>query len=137
MNHKNVKTIVLTQVDGSINDAVNMHTGRILREAGLNTKVLEDSDIASGGVDLFCAGKKRFIAKGAKLGVHSWSGDNINADELPKNHPAHQYQLAYFTQMLGKKRGTDFYFYTLTSAPPESIHYMSEEELKNWKLKTN
>lgn len=133
-NHKNVKTIVLTQVDGSINDAVNMHTGRILREAGLHTKVLADSNIASGGVDLFCAGNKRTIIKGAKLGVHSWAGENIRADELPKDHPAHQYQIAYFTQMLGAKNGPDFYFYTLTSAPPETVHYMSDTELKDWKL---
>jgi hypothetical protein len=133
-NHKNVKTIVLTQVDGSINDAVNMHTGRILREAGLNTKVLADSNIASGGVDLFCAGTKRTIIKGAKLGIHSWAGGNIKADELPKDHPAHQYQLAYFTQMLGAENGPNFYFRTLTAAPPESIHYMSDKELKDWKL---
>ena len=136
-NHKNVKTIVLTNVDGSINDAVNMHTGRILREAGLNTKVLADSDIASGGVDLFCAGNKRIIIKGAKLGIHSWAGGDMKADELPKDHPAHQYQLAYFTQMLGEENGPNFYFHTLTSAPPESIHYMSDKELKDWKLSTN
>lgn len=133
-NHKNVKTIVLTQVDGSINDAVNMHTGRILREAGLNTKVLADSNIASGGVDLFCAGNKRTITKGAKLGVHSWAGENIKADELPKDHPAHQYQIAYFTQMLGAKNGPDFYFYTLSAAPPETVHYMSAKEMEDWKL---
>ncbi|WP_298520441.1 hypothetical protein [uncultured Kordia sp.] len=136
-NHKNVQTIVLTQVDGSINDAVNMHTGRILREAGLNTKVLSDSDIASGGVDLFCAGNKRIIEKGAKLGVHSWAGEDIKADELPKDHPAHQYQIAYFTQMLGAKNGPEFYFYTLSAAPPENIHYMSEKEIKDWKLQNN
>ncbi|WP_298421891.1 hypothetical protein [uncultured Kordia sp.] len=133
-NHKNVKTIVLTQIDGSINDAVNMHTGRILREAGLNTKVLVDSNIASGGVDLFCAGNKRTITKGAKLGVHSWAGENIKADELPKDHPAHQYQIAYFTQMLGEKNGPDFYFYTLSAAPPETVHYMSVKEMTDWKL---
>ncbi len=133
-NHKAVKTIVLTQVDGSINDAVNMHTGRILREAGLHTKVLSNSNIASGGVDLFCAGNKRTIENGAKLGVHSWAGEDIKADELPKDHPAHQYQIAYFKQMLGEKLGPAFYFYTLSAAPPEDIHYMSDTELKEWKL---
>ncbi|NER12827.1 hypothetical protein GWK08_05205 [Leptobacterium flavescens] len=133
-NHPEIKTITFTQVQGSVNDAVNLHTGRILREAGLNTKLLANSNIASGGVDLFAAGVKRHITKGAKLGVHSWAGENITADQLPEDHPAHQYQIAYFTQMLGKDLGPRFYFYTLSAAPAEDIHYMSEKEIEKWQL---
>lgn len=135
-NHPEVETIVLQDVRGSINDEVNMHTGRILREAGLNTKVLADSHIASGGVDLFAAGVSRTVVKGAKLGVHSWAGEDVKGDELPKEHPAHQYQLRYFRQMLGEKFGPDFYFYTLTSAPAEDIYYMSDKEIQEWTLST-
>ena len=107
-NHKEVKTIVLQNVPGSINDAVNMHTGRIIREAGLNTMVLSDSQISSGGVDLFCAGNERIVTKGARLGIHSWGGDGVSAHQVPKDHPAHQYQLAYFTMSLGKEKGPGF-----------------------------
>ena len=135
-NNPEVKTIVFNRVEGSINDEINMHTGRILREAGLNTKVLSDSDIASGGVDLFVAGVVRIVEKGAKLGVHSWEGGNLQGSKIPKDHPAHQYQLRYFSQMLGAKLGPDFYFYTLNAAPSESIHYMSDKEIKDWKLAT-
>ncbi len=134
--HPNVKTIVMENVRGSINDEVNMHTGRILREAGLNTKVLADSHIASGGVDLFASGVERTIVKGAKLGVHSWAGDDVTGDKLPKDHPAHQYQLKYFRQMLGNNFGPDFYFYTLSSAPADGMHYMSDQEIKDWTLAT-
>ena len=136
-NNPEVKTIVFNRVDGSINDEVNMHTGRILREAGLNTKVLSDSDIASGGVDLFAAGVERVVEKGAKLGVHSWEGDGLQANKIPKDHPAHQYQLRYFRQMLGEKLGPDFYFYTLNAAPADGMHYMSDQEIKDWKLATS
>lgn len=140
-NNPEVKTIVFNRVEGSINDEINMHTGRILREAGLNTKVLSDSDIASGGVDLFAAGVERIVEKGAKLGVHSWGGGpsegDLQANKIPKDHPAHQYQLRYFRQMLGAELGPDFYFYTLNAAPLESIHYMSDQEIKDWKLATS
>lgn len=71
-NHPNVKTLVLTSISGSVNDAVNMHTGRLVHEAKLNTKVLANSDIASSAVDLFCAGENRIVEKGAKIGIHSW-----------------------------------------------------------------
>ncbi len=135
--HPSVKTLVLTNVSGSLNDAVNMHTGRLLRTHGLTTKVLSDSDIASGGVDLFCAGEKRIVEKGAKIGVHSWCCVNdMTAIELPKDHPAHQYQLEYFTMVLGKDMGPNFYFYTLQAAPFDGVHYMSDEEIKSWKVAT-
>lgn len=134
--HPEVKTIVLQQVPGSVNDAVNMHTGRIIHEAGLTTKVLVDSQISSGGVDLFCAGKERIITQGAQLGIHSWGGGGLSADDFPKDHPAHQYQVAYFTMCLGKEIGPDFYFRTLEAAPAGEMHWMDWEEVKKWSVAT-
>lgn len=134
--HPEVKTIVLQNVPGSVNDAVNMHTGRIIREAGLATKVLVDSQISSGGVDIFCAGKERIITQGAQLGIHSWGGGGLSADDFPKDHPAHQYQIAYFTMCLGEEIGPDFYFRTLEAAPAGEMHWMDWEEIKKWKVAT-
>ncbi len=136
-NHPEIKTVTLTEVEGSVNDAINMHTGRILREAGLNTRVLPDSEIASGGVDLFCAGVRRYGAKGAKVGVHSWGGQGYTAGELPKDHPDHQFQIAYFDMVLGEGSGKGFYFYTLQAAPFEDVHWMSVDELNKWKVVTD
>lgn len=136
-NHPEVKTLVLTTISGSVNDEVNMHTGRLVHEAGLNTKVLKNSDIASGAVDLFCAGKERIIEEGAKLGIHSWCClDDLKANEIPKDHPAHKYQIEYFTMCLGVDLGPKFYFHTLTSANFDDIHWMTIEEMKKWKIGT-
>lgn len=137
-NYPTIKTIVMTQISGSINDAVNMHTGRIIRENGFTTKVLSNSDIASGGVDLFCAGKERIVEKGAKIGVHSWCCVNdLTAIEIPKDHPAHKYQLTYFTMALGPNNGPAFYFYTLEASSFDNIHYMTDEEIKKWNIATD
>jgi hypothetical protein len=136
-NHPNVKTLVLENVPGSVNDFVNMHTGRLIKEAGLNTKVLYNSKIASGGVDLFCSGKKRIITKGAKIGVHSWGAIDFSAIDLPDDHPAHQYQIEYFKMCLGDKIGEAFYFYTIKIASADDIHWMKVSELKKWKVGTN
>jgi len=136
-NHPEIKTLVLTQISGSVNDDVNMHTGRIIREHGYTTKVLSDSDIASGGVDLFCAGKERIVVKGAKIGIHSWCCvDDQTAIEISKNHPAHQYQLEYFSMMLGDSIGPAFYFKTLEASPFDGIYYMTDEEIQNWTVST-
>jgi len=134
-NHPEVRTIVFENVPGSLNDAVNMHTGRLINEAGLTTKVPYCGMIASGGVDIFCAGKNRIIEKGAKLGIHSWSAGSFDADDLPKDHPAHQYQIAYFKMCLGEK-GEDFYFHTLEAAKAGDIHWMSNDEISKWNVAT-
>ena len=136
-DHPNVKTLVLGAVPGSVNDDVNMHTGRLVRNAGLTTKVLDTSEIASGGVDLFAAGQRRIVEDGARIGVHSWCCvSDLTAIELPEEHPAHGAQLAYFTEILGAERGPEFYFYTLRSAEFDDIHWMSATEIQTWGLAT-
>jgi hypothetical protein len=60
-NYPNVNTILFENVPGSVNDDVNVKTGRLIRKAGYTTWVKSNSDIASGGVDLFCAGKKELL----------------------------------------------------------------------------
>lgn len=134
--HPEVNTIVAVDVSGSVHDDINMQTGRLIRQAGLNTYVPGNGDISSGGVDLFCAGVNRTIEKGAKLGVHSWSGNGIQAADLPEDSPLHEAQIAYFSEMLGSPLGRDFYFYTINAAPAAKIHYMSPEEITRWQLGT-
>ena len=135
--HPDIKTLIMTDVPGSINDAVNMHTGRLLRQNSFTIKLLSNSDIASGGVDLFTAGVERIVTKGAKLGVHSWCCvDDLTAADVAPKHPAHKDQLDYFSEMLGKARGYDFYFYTLQASPFDEIYYMTDQEVKDWGLAT-
>lgn len=135
-NHPEVKTIVFEQVPGSVNDEVNVQTGRLIRNAGFTTVLLSDSEIASGGVDLFMAGERRVVAYGGRIGVHSWGdpGTDIKAAELPRDHEMHKHQIEYFSLMMPK--GVEFYFYTLEAAEFDNIHWMSEEEIKEWGIAT-
>ncbi|RLW69630.1 MAG: hypothetical protein B6D68_01845 [spirochete symbiont of Stewartia floridana] len=136
-NHPQIKTLVLTKSRGSVDDLINMHTGRMLRRNGFTTKVLSNSHIASGAVDLFSSGVRRIVEKGAKIGVHSWCCmKNLTAAKIPKEHPAHKHQLEYFTTMLGESVGTEFYYYTLESAPYNGMYYMTDEEIQEWTLST-
>ncbi len=133
--HPEVSKIVLALVDGSVNDDVNVLTGRLIRQAGYTTVVKSNSKIYSGGVDLYCSGLKRTWENGAEVGVHSWCCyQGKTAEELPKDSKGHATQLAYFTEMLGKEDGEAFYFFTIYAAPFDGIHLMSEAELKQYKL---
>ncbi|WGK70351.1 hypothetical protein P0082_05680 [Candidatus Haliotispira prima] len=135
-NNPEVDTLVLGKIPGSLFDAVNTASGKLLRKAGLNTEVTSTSKVSSGGVDLFAAGVKRHYTRGAELGVHSWCcvGDKA-ADQISQNSPAHRNQLKYFTFVLGDT-GKDFYFYTLQASGFDNIHIMSEEEIKTYNLAT-
>lgn len=134
-NRPEVDTLLLQHVPGSVNDDINMHTGRLIRNAQLTTKVAENSVIASGGVDLFAAGFNRIYTDGAFVGVHSWAtSDGVEASKLDKNDALHGAQLTYFREMLGESLGPEFYFFTLNAAPFESIHQMTLAELEKYLL---
>jgi hypothetical protein len=129
-NNPEVKTLELQQIDGSNNDGINMHTGRLIRNAQLTTLIPKTGDVNSGGVDLFAAGFKREYVTGGKVGVHSWCCEKgKSAHLLSKDDPAHGAQLTYFREVLGKELGPEFYFFTINAAPADDIHIMSQDEL--------
>jgi len=132
----NVSRLIIRESTGSINDDINVHTGRLVREAGLATHVPANGNINSGAVDLFAAGLTRTVAPGGVLGVHSWCcHEDRTANELPRSDPAHGIQLTYFREMLGEK-GERFYFFTLEAAPFDGIHPMTREEMRRHDLLT-
>ena len=137
-NERQVNILLLQEIDGSVNDEVNVETGRLIRQAGYTTWVNSSSEIFSGGVDLFCSGKERVIDNGAVLGVHSWCcGENgEEAFEIPENDPQHTIQIEYFNEMLGQPIGREFYFYTINAAGADDIHEMTAAEIEQYGLAT-
>jgi hypothetical protein len=134
-NSTEVDTLELQEISGSINDEINMHTGRLIRGAKLTTFVPKSGNVNSGGVDLFAAGFKRIYEAGGIVGVHAWCCENgQSAHLLAKDDPAHGAQLTYFREMLGKALGPEFYFFTINSAPAKDIHHMTEAELAKYLL---
>ena len=128
-----VKTLVLQQVPGSMNDEANIPMCTELRKRNMNTELEANSVIASGGVDLFIAGVKRTAKPGAKIGVHSWRDGKKDGKEYPADHEGHKIFLDYFKII---KRSPDFYWFTLEAAPAEDIHWMTRKEIDQYKLVT-
>lgn len=128
-----VDTLVIAAVNGSLNDEINVHTGYLVRKAGLNTEIPQNGYAYSGGVDLLLSGVKRSVANNAEVGVHSWCCvDNQTAAELPQSHAAHQSLVDYSQAMLGYEKGKAFYFYTLKAAPFDDVHLMTRKEMKTY-----
>lgn len=134
-NNPKVKTIVMRNVPGSMDDEANLRASRLIRKHELNTHIPADGMVASGGTDFFLAGKKRTIEEGAEIGVHSWAGSDIeDASKLPKDHKEHKKYLKYYKDM---GISEEFYWFTLKVAPANDIHMMTKEEIKRYKLVTS
>lgn len=136
-DYPEVTEVVLVDVPGSANDDENVKVGKALHADKINTRLLANSEIASGGVDYFLAGATRRIENGARVGVHSWSDGTVsNASNLPRDHPSHQLYLDYYNE-IDYGSGKEFYFFTINAAPASSIHWMTNSELEHYKMATH
>ena len=131
--HPEVDTLVQLDVPGSIDDTAMIRLGYEVRRRGLNTHLDKNSEIYSGGVDLFLAGVKRTMEKGAVLGVHSWDDGEREGADYPRDAPEHEANRAYTEAMLGDDA---FYWFTLEAAPADDIHEMSAAEIQRYRLLT-
>jgi len=134
--HPEVTNIVMIDVPGSDDDPANLAAARLVRERGFTTVVPSNGVIASGGVDFFIAGAERIVEPCAKLGVHSWDEDGpdggiIYGNQVARDDPSHRMFLDYYREMGVPE---DFYWFTLDAAPPERIHWMSDEEILGYGL---
>lgn len=128
-----IETLVERNVAGSLDDDTMIKLAYLVRRKGLNTKLLGDSRIYSGGVDLFLAGVERTMEHGAVIGVHSWSDGIKEAIEYPRDAPEHEQNRKYIVQMLGKD---DFYWFTINAAPADDMYEMKNEEIMKYGLLT-
>ena len=140
--NKSVKTINIITCEGSINDVINLKLSKYIFSNGLNIHLMDSGFVASGGTDLFLAGKKRTCGVNTKFGVHSWAtegrkGKLITAMDFPKDHENHKMYIKYYQEVgFSKKAAEDFYFYTIQAAPAQGIHWMTEEEIIKYKMLT-
>lgn len=128
-----ITTIVEVDVPGSLDDEAMIALAYRVRELGLNTYLRSDSEIHSGGVDLFVAGVERTIEDGAIIGVHSWSDGSKDAADYPRDAEEHEANRKYIEDMLGSDA---FYWFTIYAAPAADVHIMTQEEIEMYGLAT-
>ena len=126
----------MKSVPGTNNSLATFDTGEFLRLKRLNTHVPGDGAIASGGTDLFIAGVIRTVETGARIGVHSWIAEDANGraiigSQLPRNDLQHRIFRDYYDKM---GIPADFYWFALDAAPPTSVHWMTDGELRQFGL---
>lgn len=129
-----IKTILMQYVPGSADDEANLDASRLIRAGGIATVVPRGGFIASGGTDMFLAGVQRQIRSGACIGVHSWaSGTGTEGKDVPRDDPEHHLYLNYYKEM---GIPSEFYWFTLSAAEAEGMHYMNNGEIAQFDMTT-
>lgn len=134
--YPDVDRIDIVEVSGSNDDEVNLQVSAIIHDNNIATHLLDDGLIASGGVDFFLAGTTRTVGDNTMIGVHSWiDGNNNEATDFPEGHANHQPYIDYYKSVgFSESDAEAFYYFTINAAPAASIHYMTEEEIEQYKL---
>ncbi|WP_422089754.1 hypothetical protein [Tenacibaculum ovolyticum] len=133
--YPSVKTINIKNCDGSSDDEINLRLSKKVYDLNIDIHLLDKAEIASGGVDFFLAGKKRTRGNNIKIGVHSWAGDNVTATDFPVGHANHLPYINYYKSIgFTDAEAKDFYYFTINAASSTSIHWMTEEEIKTYKM---
>lgn len=132
----NISLIVLEDCPGSKDDDTNLKVAKKVFDKGISTELKSHSEIASGAVDFFLAGRTRTIATGARLGVHSWNGGGKVPTLLPVDSPSHDPYIDFYKSVgFSDSLARDFYFFTIHAAPHNSIHWMTEEEIDLYQMR--
>lgn len=135
--HPQVKLLILEDVPGSVDDEMNLLMGKEVYKHALNTHLPDGAEIASGGVDLFLAGRKRTASGNVLIGVHSWSSGSLQASDLPADDPQHQPYIDYFKAVgMTDKQASDFYFFTIYAASAKDMHWMTPAEIEQYGIFT-
>ena len=109
-----ISRLEMSNVPGSVDDDTNLQLGQEVYNRGFNTHLIDNGEIASGGVDLFLAGHRRTSGTNPQIGVHSWSSGSTSAADLPQEDPQHQPYIDYYQAIgMSAQLASDFYFFTI------------------------
>ena len=133
----NINTINIINCDGSSDDETNLLVSAKVHQKGMNTHILDNGDIASGGVDFFLAGVQRTQGTSTRIGVHSWAGGGNEATDFPVGDAEHQPYIDYYLSIdFTQQEAEDFYYFTINAAAAADIHWMTEAEIMQYGLIT-
>ncbi|MGV0034029.1 MAG: hypothetical protein ACNYPE_03405 [Candidatus Azotimanducaceae bacterium WSBS_2022_MAG_OTU7] len=133
-----IDTVSMLYVPGSVNDQVNLEMGEWLAQKEITMKISRYGLIASGGTDLFLAGKRRIVEEGAQIGVHSWAdAQGSTAIDYPRGHENHQPYIDYYQDIGWDLEASEkFYYFTIEAASADDIYNMTDAEIIQYNVAT-
>ncbi len=134
--YPNTNRMIMGDCPGSVDDEANWAAAKMIRDHGLTIHLPSEAIIASGAVDLYLSGTSRTRDVGSQIGVHAWSdGAGNEATDYPVGHEEHEGAINYYVDMgFSQEDAESFYYFTINAASADDIHWMSDEEIEEYKL---
>lgn len=130
-----IKHLEIVDCYGSINDDINLELAKFIYDNNFNIHLLDSGSVASGGTDLFLAGRTRTTGVGTRIGVHSWAGRSKTATDFAVGHEHHLPYISYYHSIgFSQEEAEKFYYFTINAASADSIHWMTEEEIVEYEM---
>ena len=137
-SHPDINLINIIECEGSDDDEINLLVAARVHSLMIDTHIVDEGLVASGGTDFFLAGINRSIGTDVLIGVHSWAGtdDNGNdvvATDFTEGDEMHQPYIDYYVSVgFTQENAEAFYYFTINAAPFDDIHWMTDEELETY-----
>lgn len=132
-----LSTLDFVEAPGTENDRANLAVGRMIREAGLTTRVPQGGSVRSGAVELFLAGARREIEEGARFAVHSWRDNRgREAGDFAPDAPENRYYLDYYREMGMSAAGAQDFYAMTNSVPHARARWLDSADMRGWLERT-
>ena len=133
--HPDVNLVRIVDCDGSVDDETCFLLMKRVYDLGVNTHILDNGWVASGGSDLFFAGIHRTKGANTKIGVHAWSEGNNEATDYPVGHANHlPYIAAYVSIGFTQEKAEALYYFIINAASADDIHWMTDAEIEAYSI---
>lgn len=128
-----IDEIDLVDCPGTEDDHANLRLGRMIRAAGIATRVPANGSVRSGAVELFVAGARRTVEPGAAFAVHAWLDDTGHeASDYTLADPENAKYLAYYREMGMSQIEAEAFYAMTNSAPHASARWLNASQIALW-----
>lgn len=132
-DYPGLAVLEMPDAPGTSHDLANLALGRKIRAAGLATHVPEGGSVRSGAVELFLAGTRHTMARGATFAVHSWLDTRGREPRhFAEDAPENRLYLDYYEEM-GMAPDHARAFYAMTNSVPHSgALWLDRAAMERW-----
>jgi len=133
--YPDVNLVHIVDCDGSVDDEICFLLMKRVHDLGINTHILDNGWVASGGSDLFFSGIHRTKGANTKIGVHAWSEGSNEAVDYPVGHANHlPYIAAYVSIGFTQEKAEALYYFIINAASADDIHWMTDAEIEAYSI---
>lgn len=134
--YNTVEEIRFENATGASSASSAFAMAELISANNLTTSIVENGEISQFATYVFLGGTSRSLGDNAKIGVNSWQTNNgIEASTLSEDNNVHDPFISFLMNNgYSEDDAQEFYFFTLNAASSSEVHYLSKEEINNFRL---